>query len=256
MDFFALSKILPALLYPLPLFLILTMVGLLLWPKLTKRRWLKPALWVLVASLWVISTPAFSRWLTELWEAPRLPTTALAAHYDAAVVLGGLSQPDVSTPDHTEFNGRVERLLEAIELYRAGRVSKLLITSGTGDLLNPADKEAPYLKRSALRLGVAEADLIIEDQSRNTYENSRLSKPLADRAGLKKVLLITSAFHMKRSAAIFKKQGWDFDPWPVDTMVTKPSAADILPSPASLDNVQALLKEMAGYVVYGWTGYL
>lgn len=256
MDFFALSKVLPALLYPLPLTLLaLFILGLCL-PKLGRRSWLKAVLVLLPVVLWTVSTPLFSRWLGDQWEEPRRSLADLQGNFDAAIVLGGLSIPDFSTPEHTEFNDRPERLLEAINLYRQGRVAKIMITSGSGDLLNPDLKEAPALKQAALNLGVPEKDLVIEDQSRNTWENGLFSQPIAQAAGWKRVLLITSAFHQKRSNGIFKKQGWNFEPWPVDTQATRPSASDFLAQPWALGNTQVLLKEMAGYVVYQLNGYL
>lgn len=252
--FFFFSKTLPALLYPLPLALIL--VGVF---GARQKKWKQRLPFLLPAALlWVLSTPGFLNLATGIWELPLGEREALEGkNFDAAVVLGGLSFPELSDPDYVEFSSRVERLLVPLELYREGRVKKILITSGSGTLLNQTDREADALEAFALRWGVAREDLLVERESRNTFENALFSGKILDAQGLNHLLLVTSAFHMKRSAAIFTRQGFRFLAYPVDTLWDPtPFPMNLIPDPQALASLQILLKEFTGYSVYAMMGYL
>jgi len=181
---------------------------------------------------------------------------------DVAVVLGGLSDPKISTTDHLEFNRAAERITEAVLLWKQGRVKSLLIASGSGDLFEPTAVEAPGLAAWAVAMGVPAERVVVDSTSRNTYENARNSLPLADARGFKTFVLITSAAHMPRSAAIFRKAGYDkqgrsLELWPVDTQRNQvPFPFNAVPDPSSLATAQAVLREALGYLVYQWQGYL
>jgi uncharacterized SAM-binding protein YcdF (DUF218 family) len=181
---------------------------------------------------------------------------------DAAIVLGGLSDPTSSTSEHWEFNRSVERLTEAVALYREGRVKALVITSGSGDLLNQETKEAPSLAAWALSMGVPSEALVVESASRNTRENATLTLPLTEAKGFRSFVLITSAVHMPRSAAIFRKAGYTASGrslvlWPVDTQRSDTRfPLNALPDPSALVTVQAVIREVIGYLVYAVQGYL
>lgn len=257
-DFFAWSKVLPLLLYPLPFFLLL--IFLLSW-------WLKPGkvAWLIRLAtllLWIAATPAFAQFLVSSWESPLKKRTDLPAVSDVAVVLGGLSDGANGNAEHWEFNRAAERITEAVSLWRAGRVKFLLITSGSGDLSFPGLVEAPGLAAWARDAGVPAEALVVEARSRNTHENSVFSLPLARARGWKSVVLITSAVHMPRSEAIFRKDGWASEgrslvTWPVDTQREERAFPfNAVPEPSSLVTVQTVIKEAVGYAVYWIQGYL
>lgn len=212
--------------------------------------------------LWLTAMPMTADWISRWWETPRAVRENLPEVSDAAVVLGGLSDPAISTPEHLEFNRAAERLTEAVALYREGRVRSILITSGTGDLLNQRDKEAPGLAAWAQAMGVPRDALLVESESRNTRENATLSLPLAAARGHQSFVLVTSASHMPRAAAIFRKAGYDRDGrtlvlWPVDTQRSiQGFPFSVVPEPSSLSVVQSVLREMVGYAVYALQGYL
>lgn len=257
-DFFAWSKILPLILYPLPAVLLLLIV-LSWWTKPYFVRWIIRAA---VAFLWILSTPLAADFLLGLWQPPLKHRADLPAVSDAAVVLGGLSDGAVTDPEHLDFNGAAERLTEAVQLWREGRVKVVLITSGSGTLSRPQDKEAPGLARWARQAGVPEEALLVESESRNTRENALFSLPLLEGRGLKSVVLITSAVHMPRSEAIFRKAGYAREgrslvTWPVDRNVWRADVPFCLvPDPSTLGAVQGLLKEALGFAVYRVFGYL
>lgn len=257
-DFFAVSKIIPLLLYPMPLILLLIFV--LSW-RLSKNR----ARWsirALVVLLWVIATPWFADVVSQWWETPLRTRSQLPAVSDVAVVLGGLSNPVTSTPEHLEFSQAAERLTEAVSLWREGRVKSLLITSGSGDLMNQAAVEAPGLAAWARSMGVPADAVLTEAKSRNTHENAVFSLAIAKEHADRSFVLITSAVHMPRSAAIFRKEGYDKDGrsltlWPVDSQRSGARFPfNAVPDPGALTTVQNVLREAVGYLVYRLRGYL
>lgn len=99
------------------------------------------------------------------------------------------------------------RVPVAVDLYNAGRASKIILCGGK--LRNFPDgtySEAEHMRRAALDLGVSEEDIIVENTSQNTVENIRFAlKELEKIFGsnnLRSVLLVTTAYHMRRSLAI------------------------------------------------------
>ncbi|SDZ41210.1 DUF218 domain-containing protein [Evansella caseinilytica] len=93
------------------------------------------------------------------------------------------------------------RLPKALELYQAGRAGKLLFSGGVVWGNNPLP-EARRLKNKALKAGIAERDILIEDRSRHTKENVLASMLVLDRAfqlhQLKRILVVTTPYHMRR----------------------------------------------------------
>jgi uncharacterized SAM-binding protein YcdF (DUF218 family) len=256
-DFFAWSKVIPALLYPLPLVLLALFV--LSWAMSHPgARW---TVRVLVVILWTASTPWAADQLSRWWEVPRGTASTLPPVSDAAIVLGGLSNPQVSTPEHLEFNRAAERITEAVDLWREGRVRNLLITSGNGELSEQV-AEAPGLAVWAERQGVPENAVAVESKSRNTKENAEFSLAIVHERHWKSFVLVTSAVHMRRSEAIFRKAGYASNGntlvlWPVDTQLDpRPFPANAVPDPASLVAVQSVIKEVTGYAAYWLMGYL
>ena len=256
-DFFAFSKVLPLLVYPLPLvLLVLVVLSFVMRPAVV--RWIVR---LLAVGLWVLATPWCANKLSTWWEVPRVDRAQLPAVSDAAIVLGGMSDPKVSTPEHLELGRAAERLTEAAALWREARVKAVVVTSGSGELLKP-QAEAPGLAAWLRAQGVPASSLVVESASRNTRENATLTLPLVEAKGYKTLVLITSAVHMKRAQAIFRKAGYasggrTLVAWPVDTQrnaVEFPFNA--VPDADSLATTQTVLREALGYWVYSVVGYL
>ena len=257
-DFFVISKVVPLLLYPLPVILLLIFV-LSWWSGNSVARW---GIRLAVILLWFLSTPWFANQASLWWEIPRTARSQLPQVSDVAVVLGGMSDPKISTPDHLEFNRSSERITEAVTLWRQGRVKALLITSGSGDLLDSKAVEAPGLAAWARSQGVPADALVVESASRNTRENATLSLPLAEAKGFHSFVLVTSAVHMRRAEAIFRKAGYasgdrTLAVWSVDTQTNAERFPfNAVPDPSSLATVQTVIREAVGYLVYFIQGYL
>ncbi len=128
---------------------------------------------------------------------------------DAAVVLGAAVWSQGVSPVFRE------RINHAIDLYRHGRVHKIIFTGGQGNRNEPT--EAAAARAYALSNGISPGDILIEQRSHTTYENLVFAKQLADVHGLKKVLIVSDPMHMKRAIAMAQDVGLDAYPSPTTT---------------------------------------
>jgi len=128
---------------------------------------------------------------------------------DAAVVLGAaVWSADVSPVFR-------ERINHSIDLYRKGKVRKLIFTGGQGNPGEPTESSAA--KKYALKNGVPAQDILIEEKSHTTFENIVYAKQLADQQGLRRVLIVSDPLHMKRAMAMAVDVGLAAEPSPTPT---------------------------------------
>ena len=243
----ALTKILTWLASPLVIALFL---GLLAWLQAYRGKRRGAALWLVLASLWLLvwsSTP-FYGWFGSTLErqyppcrAEDLPTA------DAIVVLGGgmESSRGLFYPD---MNSAADRVWHAARLYKTGK-APLVIPTGVGEI----EATVPLL----VDLGVPTAVIRVETASRNTAENARCTAALLARSGGRRVLLVTSAWHMRRAQLLFERAGLEVIPAATDYEATIARARPdrwsllmLLPSPDALNRNTVILKEYIGYWVY------
>lgn len=258
---FVLSKVLRLLLAsPIFVCLALAAAALALLPAPTRvRKFFKTAGLVACCTLFVLSLPVTTFALAKVWEVPSGSTEEIRGRgpFDAIVVLGGSVLASASGQDRVELNDTAERLLAAAELQTAGVAPVILATGGSGLVLDSGQKEAPLMARVLEQLGVPKDRILLEDASRNTFENATLSKPVLSTIGARRVILVTSAWHMRRARAIFAKAGYDFEPFAADS-VLEPLyfPGDLLPDTYALDKTTRLLTEMVGFLSYRIMGRL
>lgn len=257
--FILLSKLLPLFVYPLGLSCILLLFSLTIKHRHKLRFGLIATALVI---LWLASTTGFSNLLARSLEY-RYPSLDDYPAADVAVVLGGGTVPAVMPRPSVEVNGAGDRVLYAASLYRQGKTSQLLLSGGDISWLNegtttPAEDMASILTA----IGVPEEALILETESKNTYENALYCKELLAEMEIDRILLVTSALHMPRAVALFEKQGFDVIPVPVDFSVTEDESPpegpsniqlkfmDIIPQAGNLSLTTNAMKEYLGYFVY------
>jgi uncharacterized SAM-binding protein YcdF (DUF218 family) len=128
---------------------------------------------------------------------------------DAAIVLGAAVWSNQVSPVFRE------RINHAIDLHRTGRVRKIIFTGGQGNPQEPT--EAVAARTYAIQRGVAATDILIEQNSHTTYENIAYAKQIADREGIKRVLIVSDPMHMRRAIAMAKDIGLEAYPSPTPT---------------------------------------
>jgi uncharacterized SAM-binding protein YcdF (DUF218 family) len=252
--FFILSKILYFLLAPL--IWIVAALAIALFTKREKRR--KRALITVAVLLLLFTNPFISNEAWLLWERGPKPIATLP-NYDAAIILTGLTDMDKTPHDRVYTNKGADRVLHTLQLYKQGKIRHIIISGGNGSLREKVTTEAASLRQILLQAGVPDSAILLEDKSRNTYENAQFtSQLLSKHTDFKKLLLVTSAFHMRRSKACFTKAGVMVNIYPAD-FYTHDRTWDLdkllLPQEVVLHHWQKLLHEMAGFVVYKLVGY-
>jgi uncharacterized SAM-binding protein YcdF (DUF218 family) len=268
---FYISKILrPFFTSPLPISLFIALWALIvLKPRNNLQTWLRRIGLCIILGTSLVSLPLVVRLISQWYEVPRSFSEAsldeLAARgpgfYRAILLLGGTVDPIASRPGQVEVNDSFERITAAAQLYRAGLAPFVIASGGSGSITFPDQREAPYMAELLNDLGVPPQALIIEDTSRNTYENILYSKAILSERSmlseLKPVLLVSSAWHLPRALAICKKQGLPAVPVSVDSQAEPLLLpADLVPDPWALYRFTRLLREWIGLAAYRILGRL
>ncbi len=171
---------------------------------------------------------------------------------DVIVMLGGAAYQNVAdlSGRGAPGPGTMERMVTAARLYR--RLQVPIIVSG-GRVFSEADSVALLTKRFLVDLGVPAAHILLEDRSRDTYENALYSKQICERHGFQRPLVVTSGYHLKRARLSFEKVGLEVTPFPC-AMTTYPGKVynwhHWLPSATALAGTSAALHEWLGLIYY------
>jgi len=155
------------------------------------------------------------------------------------VVLGGGHISDSRLPVTSQIGEEtLVRLIEGIRLYRKYTGVKLVLSGGS--VFDPMP-DADIMAKLAKELGVNENDILIESESKDTMDEAHFIKPIVNND---RFLLVTSASHMPRSMALFKKAGMNPIPAPtghkvkdsqtLDPLLFFPKAENLLESEAGL----------------------
>ncbi|MFH1619586.1 MAG: YdcF family protein [bacterium] len=198
--------------------------------------------------LWLFSLPPAADILLRPLEAGlHVPENPDA---DVIVVLGaGIYDgvPDMSGTGAPQESA-LSRIVTAVRLQR--KMGIPVILSG-GRIFKNRDAEAPVMKRFLLDLGVPENMVFLENSSRDTIENAGRTKELCAQKQFKKLLIVTTARHMKRAILSFRKAGIEAIPFPCGFKTSKTRRygwADLLPT--ALDATAGALKEYLGLLFY------
>ena len=137
------------------------------------------------------------------------------------IILGGAEIPLISKVRAApSVNEAAERLIEAVTLASAFPEAKIAVSGGDAGILYKSGPEAASSASLLTSLGVAKERFVIEEESRDTYENAVKLKASLEKFGLigpqKRWVLVTSAFHMPRAIGAFRQAGFAVEAWPVD----------------------------------------
>ena len=235
-------------------------MGILLFACFTRNeRRRKRLLTAAVALVWLLGNNFLVNEALLLWEIPPVPMASIQQPYDVAIVLTGITNSTKQPRDRTYFEKGADRIMHALQLYKSGKVKKILITGGSGSLNGQEGTEAGDLAAFLQIAGVPKEDVVLENQSRNTRENAMFSaKILNERFAGQRYLLVTSAFHMRRSAGCFQKAGIQADVFSTDFYTYQRSFTPdkwLLPNEGAFGKWGTLIHEMVGYLVYKVSGY-
>ena len=176
------------------------------------------------------------------------PAVSVIKDVQGMVILGSGSYDGVPDFDGVGQNSEsaTVRLGTALRLHRALHLPMVL--SG-GHLFDDMDTEADIEYRFLRACGVEDQYLIKEDRSRNTAENAKYVKQIYQQHQFKKVILVTSVFHMPRAVALFQREGTNVIPYPTDYKTDKKlrlNAFAFTPSSDCLYHNSLAMKEYLG----------
>jgi uncharacterized SAM-binding protein YcdF (DUF218 family) len=243
--YFVLSKILLFLILPMYWVLAIFIIALVTKNARRKRRLFIAA----IILLYIFSNSFIINQFAKRWDYPQA-TLPAGASYSCVIVLGGFSGGDEFNRGY--FNTLADRFIQGVKLLITKRASHILISGGDGSLIPQGFREAAWVKTQLLDLKIPDSLILIEQNSKNTIENARFSKVLLQQNHLQPpYLLVTSAFHMRRAAMIFKNAGIPVIPYPCNYLagIQRFSLTDLLPTSDALSGWNLYTKEVVGYVV-------
>lgn len=175
---------------------------------------------------------------------------AIPAHPEGDVIIllgGGVfgRAPDL-TGQGFPADGMLPRVITAARLQR--KLGVPVVVSG-GKVFDHLEAEAPVVARVLADLGVPAEKIVQEGNSRDTSENARYTKRILDEKGFRAPLLVTSAYHMPRSVALFLSAGIPVTPVPAGFRTWKGKVyrwVDYLPSAGGLFRSTIALREYLG----------
>lgn len=238
------NKLLPA--FVLPVGVIAALVLLAAWRR---WRWLSvvAALALVAGSMQVVANLL----LGPLEDAYPARSVASVPEADAALVLGGVMSPVKETGLTPEWGEAVERFEGGLALAQRGKVRLLLFTGDT------RGSEGTALRREAVLRGLPESRVAVIGAVGNTADEAAQLRAFARERGLKRVVLVTSAWHLPRAMRQFRGAGVELVPFPVDYRA-QPNRLlpylDWIPTAGALAKTELALRESYGILFYSVFG--
>ncbi len=256
--FFYLSKTIWFFLQPTSLLMILMVLGLVSYRGGRQKAGRRLLLLGLLGLILAAFLP-FGNWLIlPLEERFLRPDPATVRDPAGIIVLGGVHDPLIGKSRGVlALNESAERLVVGASLARRYPNAKLVFTGGSGAIFLPKSTEAEGVRIILLLVfGLPKDQLIVEDRSRNTYENAVFTHRLVNPGQHEKWLLVTLAYHVPRAMGSFLKAGFSVIPWPVDyrTRGAEDLAVFFGQPSGGLRRVDEAVREWAGLFVYWITG--
>ncbi|HLO92194.1 MAG: YdcF family protein [Chloroflexota bacterium] len=251
--FFYLSKLLGYLLNPLAWVIVLLFCAVIVRKPVKKKRFTIFALLLLL----IFTNPFLGDEAIRAWEKPLVKR--LSGSYNAGIVLGGDIVSYDKPSDRVIFRSGADRLLQAVELYKKKNIKKIIISGGSGHLIYRDRTEASFIKKYLINIGIESNDILVENKSKNTFENARFTaKLLQQNDSSDSLLLITSSLHMRRASGCFEKQSIAIREYPT-AKITGDRLKNIdhllIPSIKTLEQWNLLIHELLGYAMYKVMGY-
>ena len=197
---------------------------------------------------WIAATPLFANWLNWRLESRFPPVSVeMLPQSDVVIVLGGVGgEPIRGAP-------LPPRLMQALRIYNAGKAPLIVISA--------ADVSEAQLNADRLvEFGVSRSVLILETASRNTREDAVHVATLFKQHDWRTGLLVTSAAHMPRALAAFRKAGLSVMPAATDAHASPlslrfVSPRDLVPNASAFKSTKSAIIEMIGLCVYRFRGW-
>ena len=246
---FFLKKLLSEFLYPLPFCFVILLVGLFFLGRKEKHKSKTRLLKIGIFLLLFFGLRPFSDFAIWTLEKDQQVYEAIPGkHVEYIVVLSGGSRLNEGRPFAQQLgSATLARLIEGIRISKLHPQATLLLSGGS---VGSSTSMAELMKGAALEMGVQNERILIETNSRDTEDQAIMLKPMIDHH---RIVLVTSANHMKRSLGLFKKQSILTEVAPCDFRFSQNIQNPwywIIPHSVSLMNWRSVIHE---YVGYAWS---
>jgi uncharacterized SAM-binding protein YcdF (DUF218 family) len=212
----------------------------------------KKLIYIAIGVLYILSTPIFSNNFFKLVEGSeyRKPISAIDSA-DAIVVLSGMLEiNEVGDSTYVEW-GDPDRFFGGIALFKAGKAKKIVFTGGKMPWDKVKKTEGEVLREYAVSNGIPSENILVTKDVENTAEEAVAVKELISPS--KRIILVTSAFHMYRAKRIFEKEGFEVIAYKVDYKTAGENVTtimDFLPSAGNLAMTESGMREIIGRLFY------
>lgn len=241
---------------PLVVICILLILSLIIRNSKWKRKFFISGLVLLL----LFTNEFIANELIKEWEIAPTPFKSINKHYKYGILLSGVTRSAMEPSDRVYFQRGADRVTHSLQLYKLGIIEKILVSGGSGQLIDSDHREADQIASALIMMGVNPNDIVTENKSRNTHESSiEVKSMLGKEVTPEDCLLVTSAFHMRRSRACFAKVGWPVDTFSTDFLSHKRKfTLDILivPKMDGLGMWNTMIKEWVGCAAYWVAGYI
>ncbi len=238
-----LHKILPIFLLPIMLVLEAILIGLI------KKK--KKLIYISITALYILSTPIFSNTFFALVEGNDRNQLNALDNAEAIVVLSGMLEiNEIGDSTYVEWEDP-DRFFGGIFLFKSGKAPKLVFTGGKIFLSKDKKTEGQIIKEYAITNGIPTKKILVTKDVENTSEEATAVRELLSKN--KKIILVTSAYHMYRAKMLFEKQGFIVIPYKVDYKVSRNlrvTLIDLLPSANNLSLTETGIRELMGRLYY------
>ena len=208
----------------------------------------------------VFSNGVFSNTLWRLLEHPweRLDYSMVNSADGIVVLSGGGINLSPVNKKIIEWNDP-DRFLAGIDLYKANKSNRLIFTGGINPFSANIPPEGDIYINEAISMGIPREDLFTTYPVYNTFEEAKAVKRLLLREinpNPKKIILVTSAFHMKRAKKVFERERIEVIPYPVDFKSNGNFISSLrnplkwIPSASSLNKSSKAIREIIGRIIY------
>ncbi len=210
-----------------------------------------------LAILFIFSNSFLLNVALKNWETPPVNVETIVEPYDIGIVLGGFSSY-IQKYDILRLNAAGDRIWQAIYLYKTGKIKKILISGGT--ITEGRRPESDAAREILITIGIPDSVIMIDARSRNTHENALYSNELIEQVQPgARCLLITSATHMPRALACFRKVGMNPDIFPVEHLTSFQKSRWyewIIPQIEAFSGWDKVINEWMGMLAYKVRGYV
>ena len=212
----------------------------------------KKLIYIAIGVLYILSTPIFSNNFFKLVEGSeyRKPISAIDSA-DAIVVLSGMLEiNEVGDSTYIEW-GDPDRFFGGLALFKAGKAQKLVFTGGKMPWNKAKKTEGEVLKEQAISNGIPSDKILVTKDVENTADEAVAVKELISPS--KKIILVTSAYHMNRAKRLFEKQEFNVIPYKVDYKINRNNelvVMNFLPNAGSLEQAETGFREILGRIFY------